>query len=158
PADDELAAMIDAVASFAADTEVAFLRITLTAGQGPLGSTRDDVRPRCIVAIRPGELRHDPTDVVVAPWPRNERGALAGGKSAAFGENVRALLEAGRRDASEALFANTRGELCEGAGSNVFAGFGDGLLTPPLSSGCLAGVTRELLLEAGVGREAAIPM
>ena len=38
--------------------------------------------------------------------------------------------------------------LCEGTGSNVLLDLGDGsLATPPLSSGCLAGITRELLLE-----------
>ncbi len=38
--------------------------------------------------------------------------------------------------------------LCEGTGTNVFVGFGDRLVTPPLSSGCLAGVTRALVLES----------
>ncbi|MDH3755449.1 MAG: aminotransferase class IV, partial [Acidimicrobiia bacterium] len=45
------------------------------------------------------------------------------------------------------LFANTLGNLCEGTGSNVFVELDGRLVTPPLSSGCLAGVTRELLLE-----------
>jgi branched-chain amino acid aminotransferase len=42
---------------------------------------------------------------------------------------------------------NTRGELCEGTGSNVFVVVDGALVTPPLSSGCLAGITRELVLE-----------
>src|SRR3546814_16617438 len=37
--------------------------------------------------------------------------------------------------------------LCEGTGSNVFGVFDGQIITPPLSSGCLAGVTRELVLE-----------
>jgi branched-chain amino acid aminotransferase len=45
------------------------------------------------------------------------------------------------------MFANTRGELCEGTGSNVFVERDGRLVTPPLGSGCLAGITRELLLE-----------
>jgi branched-chain amino acid aminotransferase len=45
----------------------------------------------------------------------------------------------------------------------VFAGFGERLVTPPLSSGCLAGVTRALLLEALAGagtpaEESGVPM
>ncbi|HUF31669.1 MAG TPA: aminotransferase class IV, partial [Acidimicrobiales bacterium] len=51
------------------------------------------------------------------------------------------------QDASEAIFANTRGELCEGTGTNVFIARGGRLMTPPLSSGCLAGITRALVLE-----------
>jgi branched-chain amino acid aminotransferase len=49
--------------------------------------------------------------------------------------------------ASEALFANTIGQLCEGTGSNIFVGIGGRLVTPPLSAGPLAGITRELVLE-----------
>jgi branched-chain amino acid aminotransferase len=40
----------------------------------------------------------------------------------------------------------------------VFVGVGGRLLTPPLASGCLAGVTRALLLEAGVAEEVLLPM
>src|SRR5207237_10674352 len=49
--------------------------------------------------------------------------------------------------AGEAIFANTRGELCEGTGTNVFVVAAGVLRTPPESSGCLLGVTRALLLE-----------
>ena len=61
---------------------------------------------------------------------------------------MRVAHEAG---ASEALFANTRDELCEGTGTNVFVVVDEQVLTPPLSSGCLAGVSRELLIEASGG-------
>ena len=158
PGDDELRLAVGAVAAGHDGAEGAFLRITLTAGRGPLGTPRGELSPTLIVAIRPGRVRVEPTDVVVVPWPRNEHGALAGVKSTSYGENVVALVAAARRGADEALFANTAGNLCEGTGSNVFVGFGDRLLTPPLSSGCLAGVTRALLLEAGVGTEDDIPI
>ena len=92
-------------------------------------------------------------DVVMAPWPRNERGATAGLKTISYADNVVALAHARARGAGEAVFANSAGRLCEGTGTNVFVAIGDRLLTPPLSSGCLAGVTRELLLEAGVAGE-----
>ena len=54
------------------------------------------------------------------PWTRNERGATAGLKTISYAENVRALAYAQERGAGEAIFANTRGELCEATGSNVF--------------------------------------
>jgi branched-chain amino acid aminotransferase len=94
----------------------------------------------------------------VVPWPRNERGALAGVKSTSYGENVQALRWAAARGAGEALFANTRGELCEGTGTNVFLAVGGSVVTPPLSSGCLAGVTRELLLEVLDAEERPVPL
>lgn len=125
------------------------LRITVTGGPSPLGSDRGRATPTLILAVSelppPGPAQ--PVAVVTAPWPRNERGALAGLKTTSYAENVVALAEAHRRGAHEALFANTRGELCEGTGSNVAVAVDGVLVTPPLSSGCLAGVTRELLLE-----------
>jgi branched-chain amino acid aminotransferase len=85
--------------------------------------------------------------VITVPWPRNERGALAGLKTISYGENVRALAVAKEEGAGEAIFPNTRGELCEGTGTNVFVVTGGVLRTPPEESGCLLGVTRALILE-----------
>ena len=123
------------------------LRVTLTGGPSPLGSDRGPAGPTLIVAG--GALPAWPaaTDVAIAPWPRNERGALAGIKSISYGENVVALAHALARGAGEAIVANLAGNLCEGTGSNVFVGIGGRLVTPPLAAGCLAGVTRELILE-----------
>jgi branched-chain amino acid aminotransferase len=61
------------------------------------------------------------------------------------------------------VFANTRDELCEATGSNVFVVQGDVVRTPPESAGCLAGVTRAYMLElcASEGipyEEVALPM
>ncbi|MBN9423114.1 MAG: aminodeoxychorismate synthase, component I [Candidatus Accumulibacter sp. 66-26] len=52
-------------------------------------------------------------------------------------------------DVFDALFLNTRGEVCEGARSNVFVERGGMLLTPPLASGLLPGVLRRELIESG---------
>ena len=52
-------------------------------------------------------------------------------------------------DVFDALFFNTRGELCEGARSNVFIERDGKLLTPPLACGLLPGVMRRHLLESG---------
>jgi len=146
PEPSELRAAMGAVVA-ANDLDNGRVRITVTGGVGPLSSDRAEVRPTVIVAG--GDLVDWPatTDVVVAPWPRNERGALAGIKSVSYGENVVALAYARERGAGEALFANLAANLCEGTGTNVFVALGGRLLTPPLSSGCLAGVTRELLGE-----------
>lgn len=123
------------------------LRITLTGGPAPLGSGRGDAGPTVIVAAGPLTEWPSATAVVTVPWPRNERAALAGVKTISYGENVVALAYAHERGAGEAIFANLVGNLCEGTGTNVFLVVGSRLVTPPLSSGCLAGVTRDLLLE-----------
>lgn len=123
------------------------LRITYTGGVSPLGSERGTEGPTLVVGIAPTSRPPDTTSVAVVPWPRNERGPLAGLKTTSYGENVVALAWARQRGATEALFADTRGRLSEGTGSNVFVVVGGRLLTPPLSTGCLAGITRGLVLE-----------
>lgn len=147
----------------AAPVERGRLRITLTGGPGPLGSDRADAAATIVVVAEAAPPRPATGDVVVAPWVRNERSPTAGVKTTSYAENVVALAYAAERGASEALLANTRGELCEGTGSNVLLVLDDELVTPPLSSGCLAGITRELLLawaedEGLPWREAVVPM
>jgi branched-chain amino acid aminotransferase len=131
--------------------EFGALRVTYTSGPGTVGSGRDDVTTTTIVAARHLSPPPPVTDVITVPWPRNERGALAGLKTTSYAENVKALAEAHKRGASEAIFANTTGALCEGSGTNVFVVIDGQLITPPLSAGCLAGITRGLIIErAGV--------
>ena len=130
------------------------LRVTYTAGAAPLGSERGAVSPTLVVMLAPAAPWPDTSSVVTVPWSRNERSALMGVKSTSYAENVIALHYAHERGASEAVFANTRGELCEGTGSNVFVVLGGEVLTPPLTSGCLGGITRELVLEFLGGAEA----
>jgi branched-chain amino acid aminotransferase len=133
-------------------------RITLTGGPAPLGSDRGTAGPTLIVACGPPRGWGPTAAVAVAPWPRNERGALAGLKTVSYAENVVALRFARERGAEEAIFGNLGERLCEGTGTNVFVGAGGRMLTPPLSAGCLAGVTRELLLELGVVSEEDLPL
>jgi branched-chain amino acid aminotransferase len=130
------------------DLTDARIRVTLTSGDGPLGSDRGEAPATMIVATTPLKP-WPPTDTVMTvPWTRNERSALAGIKSTSYGDNVRALALAHGEGAGEAIFANTRDELCEGTGTNVFIVSAGVVKTPPLSSGCLAGITRGLVLEA----------
>lgn len=130
------------------------LRITLTSPPGGLSwFVEASLPPRHPEAAK----------VITIPFARNERGALAGLKTINYGENVVALNLARLAGADEAIFGNTRDELCEGTWANVFV-YRDGqYLTPPLSSGCLPGVTRALVLDLcrdlGLGgRECAIPL
>ena len=133
----------------AADGPMPFgrLRITMTGGPGPLGSERVAGAATYVVQAAAQAPPPPTSAAVTVPWVRNERSAVAGLKTTSYAENVVALAYAKERGASEALLANTRGELCEGTGSNVFVAVDGRLVTPPLSSGALAGISRGLLLE-----------
>lgn len=127
--------------------ERAKLRITVTGGPGSLGSARGSVEPTVVIACEP--LRDVPAQarLVIAPWTKNERAPTAGAKTISYADNVVALAYATRHNATEAIFFNLAGNLCEGTSSNVFVGLDGELATPPLSAGCLAGVTRGFLLQ-----------
>lgn len=130
-----------------ADTHSARIRITYTSGPGALGSDRGPGPVTLAVALQPGGSWPPTTTVAVAPWPRNERSPLVGLKTTSYAENAVALAWAKAAGHSEALLGNLAGDLCEGTGSNVFVGIGGRLLTPALTSGCLAGTVRGLVLE-----------
>lgn len=153
PDEAELRAAVAEV--LAAGTGLGRVRITITAGLGPLGSGRLVGAPTVLVTAGPA----GPPDVVrVArvPWVRNERSAVAGLKTISYAENVVALARAKAEGADEALLANSVGELCEGTGTNVFVERDGEVLTPALTSGCLGGITRELVLEWGA--QAGLPV
>jgi branched-chain amino acid aminotransferase len=143
----EIKAVIDEVIA-AVGPGAGRMRITLTGGPAPLGSGRaNGSTPTLVIVAATSDPWDADTTAVTVPWPRNERSAVAGIKTTSYAENVVALAEAAKVGATEALFPNLVGNLCEGTGSNVFAVFGSRVLTPPLLAGCLAGVTRALVLE-----------
>ena len=133
------------------------IRLTVTAGSGSLGSGMPSGKPSVVVAVTELKAKVAPIAITV-PWTRNERGATAGLKTTSYAENVRALRVAHEAGAFEALFANTQGDLCEGTGTNVFVVIDGETFTPPLSSGCLAGISRELLMETTAITERVLPL
>jgi branched-chain amino acid aminotransferase len=148
PADhDYIAEGVEAVLSAGPEIEFGRLRYSVTGGPGPLGSDRDDSPLTYIVTAAEQPRPPASASVAVVPWVRNERSAVAGLKTTSYAENVVALAYAKERGAIEAVFGNTRGELCECTGSNVFVVVDGVVLTPPLESGCLAGITREVTIE-----------
>ena len=149
PDEDRLREGVAAVLAVGEPMAFGRLRIVVTGGTGPLGSDRGSGDLGYLVLATAAPRPAPTTALCVVPWTRNERSAVAGLKTTSYAENVVALAHAAVRGAGEAVLTNTRGELCEGTGSNIVLGVGGELVTPPLSSGCLAGITRELLLEWG---------
>ncbi|MEU8706226.1 aminodeoxychorismate lyase [Streptomyces sp. NPDC048565] len=158
PDHDEVRRAVKDVIGAAGPMELGRLRITFTGGLSPLGSDRGDAGPSLVVAMGEAARRPDSTAVVTVPWTRNERGAVTGLKTTSYAENVVALARAHEQGASEALFPNTAGRLCEGTGSNVFVVLDGRIHTPPVASGCLAGITRALTVEWTGAQETDLPL
>ena len=78
---------------------------------------------------------------------RHAAAPLAGVKTISWLNSVWAVAEAQREGFDEVVLLNERGEVSECTAANIFVVKGDKVLTPPLNSGCLEGVTRAVLSE-----------
>jgi len=81
-----------------------------------------------------------------APHGRHAASPFAGTKILSWATNLTLVEEAQSKGFDEVVLLNERGEVSECTSANIFAVRGNEVLTTPLSSGCLPGITRELLL------------
>jgi branched-chain amino acid aminotransferase len=151
--DDEIKARINACLSFASNVE-SYLRVIVSRGVGDMSYRFERIpAPTIAIYVKPLEPNNEAlyekgASAVIVSIRRNPIEALNPAiKASNLLNNALATREAYALGAFEAILLNTRGEVAEGAGSNVFIVKGGRLLTPPLSCGLLAGITRELVLE-----------
>jgi len=100
----------------------------------------------CMVTAEPAPERSSVCNVVMSEFVRNERSALVGVKCSSYAENILALRAAQEEGADEAILLNSNGEVAEATAANVFVVQDEEIYTPRLESGCLPGVTRELVM------------
>ena len=81
------------------------------------------------------------------PNARHAANEFSGCKILSWSHNLTWYEEARQRGFDEVVLLNERGEVSECTSANIFAAMGGEVFTPPLDSGCLPGVTRELLLD-----------
>ncbi|MDP4625414.1 MAG: aminotransferase class IV [Akkermansiaceae bacterium] len=129
------------------------LRFSLSFGEGPLNQT-DSGRAWAWMTASRAAIVAGAVRVNEAPWKKNIESVTRGLKVGNYAEHLIAMDMARREGFGEMLFFNTNNELCEAAMANVFLIKGGGLLTPSLDSGCLAGVSRALVLR--IAREQGI--
>lgn len=113
------------------------------------GWKSDESMPDVDLVITSADLPHYPEMVrlSVREHGRHAASALAGVKTISWLNSVWASAEAQRAGFDEVVLLNERGDVSECTAANIFAAKGDKVLTPPLSSGCLEGVTRSVLME-----------
>jgi len=105
--------------------------------------------PEVDLLITSADLPHHPENVrlTVREHGRHAASALAGVKTISWLNSVWAVGEAHREGFDEVVLLNERGEVSECTAANIFAVKKDKVVTPPLNSGCLEGVTRGVLME-----------
>ncbi len=85
--------------------------------------------------------------LTVSPFPINSKSPLANIKSCNYLENLLAFEEAQNRGFKEAIRLNEKGEIVSASMANIFWVEDEKIFTPSLQTGCLAGTTREFLME-----------
>ena len=80
------------------------------------------------------------------PYIRDSRSAISGIKSLSYSESIIALRHAENLGFADSIFLNERDEIVETGLANILIFNEDGWRTPTISSGCLPGITRELLM------------
>ena len=142
-----------------ADNGAGSLRLTVTRGSNPAGARGllpiQGLQPTVVVTAKPGEPY--PADsycrgqrAITVSFPRNHLSPVVRLKSLNYLENLLGRQEAAVAGADEGIFFNLKGELTEGTASNIFLLFDDQeLITPPIESGLLPGIAREIVLSIG---------
>ena len=100
-----------------------------------------------IICTAPLPEYREPVRLGVREHGRHAASPLAGVKTISWLNNVWSVAEAQKQGFDEVILLNERGEIAECTAANLFLVKGDLVLTPPLSSGCLEGVTRGILFE-----------
>ena len=131
-----------------------YVRLVVTRGPGDLG-LNPALCPKATVFIiaskitlYPDEMYRNGLTVATCATRRIPHGALSPMvKSLNYLNNVLAKIEAQQSGAGEGLMLNEQGYVAECTGDNVFIVKNGALFTPPISSGALAGITREVVFE-----------
>lgn len=126
------------------------LRTTLTRGVAARGLWPASVgEPTVVVTTSPWShaLLGQPARLVTASGRRNEFSPTANLKTLNYLDHILAAREAAAAGVDDALMLNTQGRVACTTIANVFALIGGTLVTPPLSEGCLPGITRALVIE-----------
>jgi branched-chain amino acid aminotransferase len=135
--------------------EESYVRVMVTRGLGALGlDPRKAVQPLRVVLVAPlsapplADYQHGIGVVTFETSRTTDDTPAAGAKVGNYLVAVLANKKAAEAGAKEALISNARGEVTEGATSNLFWFEGRRLLTPPVSAGILDGITRRYIIEA----------
>jgi branched-chain amino acid aminotransferase len=116
------------------------LRVSLTQGiQGVTSWT-------LIITWQPIELWVNPATLTISNVIQLESRLSKSMKTLSYLENAVALQQAIRRGFDDAIIFGTSNFVTETALANIFIVKDNALFTPPLSSGCLQGITRQIIL------------
>lgn len=139
---EQLLRLVEANEAWEATMRVCVVRNRGGMWEGPGLTTDSDL----IAFTAPLRAWPEQVSLGVRAAARYAQSEFAGTKVLSWAANLVWYEEAHGRGFEDMLLLNERGEVSECTSANILAVFGETACTPPLSSGCLPGVTRALLL------------
>lgn len=125
----------------------ATLRLVVVRNHGGLWEGPSSGRPSDLIALTADSKRWgSAVKLAYVPQARHAANAFAGAKVLSWAMNLTWLESVQAQGFDEAILLNERGEVAECTSANIFVARGSEVGTPPLSAGCLPGITREVLL------------
>ena len=137
-----------------------YIRLVVTRGIGTLGLDAHLCHhPQVIIiadhlALYPKEHYEKGLEIVTAATVRTNPSMVSPQiKSLNYLNNILAKIEGHQAGCIEVLMLNTKGEVAECSGDNIFLVRNGGLHTPPPEAGILEGITRNTVMEIAVEME-----
>ncbi|MBV9746685.1 MAG: aminotransferase class IV [Acidobacteriia bacterium] len=137
-----LAELIEANQAYSATLRLVVVRNGGGLWEGPGAGCASDV----IALTAASKQWGSSVKLALMPQARHAASMFAGTKSLSWAMNLTWLEMAQQRGFDEVILLNERGEVAECTSANIFVANGNEVSTPPLSAGCLPGITREVLL------------
>ncbi len=125
------------------------LRLTLTAGESPRYTGRRG-KPQVIIGVAPYTFPNRPFKLMVAEYRVDQDSEFRRIKTISYAIHAAALSMARKQRCDDALMLNERGKIAEVSSANIFWVKKGHIFTPPISSGCLVGVTRARVIKEAI--------
>jgi len=123
------------------------LRVVIVRNDGSMWAGPSNGRKSDLIALTADSKNWgDQVKLRYVPNARHAACSFAGTKILSWAMNLTWIESAQKHGFDEVILLNERGEVAECTSANIFAAKGNQVWTPPLSSGCLPGITREVLL------------
>lgn len=120
------------------------LRLTITAGESARWFGKPG-KPQVILSAGPHRMPDTPFRLWVSDFRVDQNSALHKIKTLSYAIHAAALRQAHRRRYDDAILLNEEDEVAEVTSANIFWTEKGKIYTPPLSAGCLEGITRKIV-------------
>ncbi len=118
------------------------LRMTITSGEAARWTGKQG-KPQIILSASPHNIPAKPFSLLTSEYLVDQDSIFRRIKTISYAIHAAALKQAHDKKFDDALMLNTKGHVAEVTSANIFWIKNDQIFTPPITAGCLEGVTRK---------------